>query len=46
MTGLPPLPKGEKVFAKLKYSEGGVIDGKAWDNSGKEIEIKGVTANG
>jgi len=40
---VPPLPAGQKVCVRLKYTEGGVIDGKAWTDDSSEIEIKGTT---
>lgn len=46
MTGLPPKPKGQPIHVRLKYAEGGVIEGRAWDDSGQEIDIEGKTAGG
>lgn len=40
---MPALPAGQKVYVRLKYAEGGVIDGKAWTDDSGEIEIKGTT---
>jgi len=44
MSGLPPRPKGEKVQVELRYQEGGVIDGEAWDDFGNKVAITGLTS--
>jgi molecular chaperone DnaK (HSP70) len=43
MTGLPPKPAGQPIHVRLKYSAGGVIEGRAWDENGHDVEIKGDT---
>jgi hypothetical protein len=41
ISGLPPMLAGQPIKANLKYIEGGIIEGKAWDTTGKEVKITG-----
>jgi len=41
ITGLPPRPRGQSIDVELRYEEGGVIAGKAWDQFGNKVDIKG-----
>jgi len=44
---IPPMPAGRvRIQAQLKYEEGGVISGRAWDDHGNEVAISGETKEG